>query len=147
MGQPARRSDAGDSARPAKKAAKKVAKKAPAKKAVKKAAGKKAPGKKAVGKKAPGKKAAGKKATSGNPRPPGGSTRSSTGDPAMGLPQLPEPPDDPRKVLGLGEVFTVADVRRAWRRYAARHHPDQGGDAATFTRGRLAYETLTRRTP
>ncbi|ORV10204.1 hypothetical protein AWB94_07760 [Mycolicibacterium canariasense] len=65
----------------------------------------------------------------------------------MGLPQLPEPPDDPRKVLGLGEVFTVADVRRAWRRYAARHHPDQGGDAATFTRGRLAYETLTRRTP
>lgn len=118
---------------PAKKAAKKaVAKKTPAKKAVKKAPGKKAPGKKAPGKKAPGKKAA--------PKAPGMEGRARTDAPKMRA--LPAPPTDPLDVLGLNADFTRAGLRRAWREYAARHHPDQGGDGSTFARGRAAYEVL-----
>src|SRR5690349_17495180 len=140
---------------PGKKAA---AKKAPGKKAAakkapgKKAAAKKAPGKKAAGKKVPGKKAAAKKApgkkASGN-RPFDGFAASHFEEagvpPRMKVPELPAPPDDPLAVLELDEVHTEADLNRAWRRYAARHHPDRGGDALTFTRGRLAYEELLAR--
>ena len=130
---------------PGKKAAgKKVpGKKAAAKKAPgKKAAGKKVPGKKAAAKKAPGKKAPGKKTSDGF-----ASSRFDENDapPRMKVPELPAPPTDPLSVLGLGEVHTEADLNRAWRRYAARHHPDRGGDAVTFTRGRLAYEELLAR--
>lgn len=125
---------------PGKKAA---AKKAPGKKVPgKKAAGKKVPGKKAVSKKAPGKKAPGKKASDGF-----ASSRfdENGAPPRMRMPELPAPPSDPLSVLGLDEVHTEADLNRAWRRYAARHHPDRGGDAVTFTRGRLAYEELLAR--
>lgn len=41
-------------------------------------------------------------------------------------------PDEPRP--------SVDDVKQAWRRLAAQHHPDRGGDANTFARLRQAYE-------
>jgi curved DNA-binding protein CbpA len=63
----------------------------------------------------------------------------------MGLPQLPAPPKDPLAVLGLKEPLQPAELRRAWRGFAARHHPDRGGDAATFARGQSAYDELHRR--
>jgi len=123
---------------PAKKA---PAKKAPAKKApAKKAPAKKAPAKKAPAKKAPAKKAPAKKAA------PKKASRMRTSPTAGGRSQkaLPAPPKDPWIILGLTQPCTRADLRRSWRAYAARHHPDQGGDAATFARGRAAYEALLR---
>lgn len=35
-----------------------------------------------------------------------------------------------------------ADVTEAFRRYALRHHPDRGGDPATFQAGVEAYRNL-----
>ncbi|MDX1890730.1 hypothetical protein [Mycolicibacterium sp. 050158] len=123
-------------------AAKKVpAKKVPAKKANKKVPAKKAPAKKAPAKKVPAKKAA-KKASAKK----AASKKATAAQPTMGLPELPAPPTDPAVVLGLTEPFTAAQLRRAWRSHASRHHPDQGGDAATFARGRAAYEALLART-
>jgi hypothetical protein len=122
-------------------------KKAPAKKAVKQVAGKKAAAKKAPGKKDPGKKAAAKKAPgkkAAGAEAPGGK-RSNGPPPTMGLPELCSPSTDPRDLLGLGDGYTRADLRRAWRRFAARHHPDCGGDAAIFARGQWAYEHLSAR--
>ncbi|WP_292974917.1 J domain-containing protein [Mycobacterium sp.] len=144
---------------PAKKAA---AKKAPAKKApAKKAAAKKAPAKKVAAKKAPVKKAAPKKAAAKQAAPKkaaakkvphkhkvGGSASSRNAGASTGgsgsVKALPAPPDDPRLVLGLTEPYSRAELRRRWRAYASRHHPDQGGDAVTFARGNAAYETLLR---
>lgn len=147
------------------KAAKKAAKKTPAKKAAKKAPAKKAPAKKAphkhagqeaAAKKTVGKKAAPKKAkksapakgqqerASGGPHQPAAETTTPP-RPSMALPQLPPPPTDPLVILGLEDGFGAGDLRRAWRRFAARHHPDQGGDAVTFSRGRAAYEFLRQR--
>jgi hypothetical protein len=129
----------------AKKAAPKKAapKKAAAKKATpKNAAGKKDAGKKAAGKKAAGKKAAAKKAP---PRKAAAQhTRGMRADSATRR-SLPAPPHDPHVILRLTEPYTLTDLRRAWRAFAGRHHPDQGGDAVTFDRGRAAYETLLHR--
>ena len=111
---------------PAKKTAKKAAKKAPAKKTPAKKAVKKAPAKKAV------KKSPAKEAAKGTPR--------NTSAPKR--PALAAPPTDPLTVLALQPHFTLAELRRAWRDHAATHHPDIGGDAATFSRGRHAYEAL-----
>ncbi|MDP9164942.1 MAG: hypothetical protein M3O32_02550 [Actinomycetota bacterium] len=58
---------------------------------------------------------------------------------------MPAPLTDPLIVLGLHEPFSAAQLRRAWREYAAIHHPDAGGDAAVFTRGRQAYLALRAR--
>jgi hypothetical protein len=145
---------------PGKKAAAKKApaKKAPAKKApAKKAPAKKAPAKKAPAKKVPGKKAHGRKvtgaATAGkNARAKSASgQRKSESNTTKGAGKtrkaLPAAPVDPLIILGLTEQYTLADLRRSWRAYAGRHHPDKGGDAATFTRGLAAYETLARRFP
>jgi hypothetical protein len=157
---------------PAKKAAahKAPGKKSPAHKATAKQAGKKVPGKKAAPKKAPpkkvpphkadahrpqkkAKKAAGKKGTikrSADPPPSRATSRrqarsTTSQEPTMGLPQLPAPPKDPLAVLGLKEPLHPAELRRAWRGFAARHHPDRGGDAVTFARGQNAYDELQRR--
>lgn len=125
-------------AAPKKAAAKAPAKKAAAKKVAKKAApAKKVPGKKAAkkavpAKKAPGKKAA-KKAASGQS---GTSARRRA---------LPAAPTDPLVILGVQEPLSIAQLRRAWRLYAARHHPDSGGDSVMFSRGREAYLTLRSR--
>jgi hypothetical protein len=132
-----------------KAAAKKAAKKVPAKKA----AAKKAPAKKAAVKKAPAKKAPPHKAGRHHPhkkasKASGGKAteserRSAAGaGPSMGLPQLPATAADPMAVLGLHEPLRLAELRRAWRAFAARHHPDRGGDAVTFARGQHAYDVL-----
>ena len=125
---------------PGKKAAKKAAvKKTPAKKAAKKTSGKKA-AKKASAKKA-GKKAAKKaSARKAADASAGNAARSRTDAPKMRA--IPAPPTDPLLVLGLDSTFTRAELRRAWLDYAARHHPDKGGDGSTFARGRAAYEVL-----
>ncbi|MCV7254368.1 hypothetical protein H7J86_19590 [Mycobacterium hackensackense] len=119
-------------AAPKKAAAKKAAAKAPAKKAAaKKVAKKAAPAKKVPGKKAaPAKKVPGKKAASGQ------------SGMSVGRRALPAAPTDPLVILGVQEPFSIAQLRRAWRLYAARHHPDSGGDSVMFSRGREAYLTL-----
>lgn len=63
----------------------------------------------------------------------------------MGLPQLPAPPKNPLAVLGLKEPLHRAQLRRAWLGFAARHHPDRGGDTVTFARGQNAYDELQQR--
>jgi len=35
----------------------------------------------------------------------------------------------------------------AWRRWAARHHPDKGGDAISFAHMRALYDTMSARLP
>ena len=52
------------------------------------------------------------------------------------------PRADARDVLGLPAGASHAEVKAAWQRFAAEHHPDRGGDAETFKRGRAAYEAL-----
>jgi hypothetical protein len=118
---------------PAKKA---PAKKAPAKKMpAKKAHGKKVSGAATAGKKAQAESASGQRKSESNTAKGAGETRKA----------LPAAPADPLIILGLTEQYTLPDLRRSWRAYAGRHHPDKGGDTATFTRGLAAYETLARR--
>ncbi|BEP12371.1 hypothetical protein acdb102_06820 [Acidothermaceae bacterium B102] len=56
--------------------------------------------------------------------------------------RLALPAATPQAVLGLPPTYTQAELQRAWRRFAATHHPDRGGDQATFVRGQRAYEQL-----
>jgi DnaJ family protein A protein 2 len=42
--------------------------------------------------------------------------------------------------LGLGHGATITEIKRAYRRLALQHHPDRGGDAATFMAITSAYE-------
>lgn len=127
----------------------------PAKKIAKKASAKKAAAKKAAAKKAPAKKAAkkaakkvAKKAAKKSPAKKATKTSATAAKPAMAArPALSAPPTDPLVILGLKAPFTATQLRHAWRRYAARHHPDRGGDASTFVRGRAAFEALLERTP
>ena len=126
---------------PAKKAAKRAApaKKAAAKKvAAKKTPGKNAaPAKKAPAKKAPAKKAPGKKAAPGKKH-----SFSSQAEDSTRRSALPAPSADPLVILGVQEPFSASQLRRAWRIYAAKHHPDSGGDSVTFSRGHDAYLAL-----
>ncbi len=41
--------------------------------------------------------------------------------------------------FGLSATASPDDVKAAWRRLAAIHHPDKGGDAAVFSRLRGLY--------
>lgn len=54
--------------------------------------------------------------------------------------------DDPWSVLGLARGADAAAIRAAWRRAAARHHPDRRGDdpeaAEALARARAAFEHL-----
>ena len=55
---------------------------------------------------------------------------------------------DPYRVLGVPEGASVADVKRAYRLLAKRHHPDAGeGPVARFLEIQAAYEVLVRRDP
>lgn len=47
----------------------------------------------------------------------------------------------PFELLGLADTASQDEVRQAWRRLAALHHPDKGGDAAEFTKLSAAYRT------
>jgi hypothetical protein len=60
-------------------------------------------------------------------------------------------PDDARKLLGLPEDASLADIRDAHRRLITRVHPDAGGSAELANRVNVARDTLVaemnRRTP
>jgi DnaJ-class molecular chaperone len=50
---------------------------------------------------------------------------------------------DHYKTLGVAKNATPDDIKKAYRRLAAIHHPDKGGDTAEFQKVQLAYETLS----
>jgi DnaJ-class molecular chaperone len=50
----------------------------------------------------------------------------------------------PLEILGLPKTASHADIKTAFRRLAAQHHPDRGGDAAKFNQIRKAYEQALR---
>jgi hypothetical protein len=60
-------------------------------------------------------------------------------------------PDDARKLLGLPEDASLADIRDAHRRLITRVHPDAGGSAELANRVNVARDALVaemnRRTP
>ena len=43
----------------------------------------------------------------------------------------------------LGGLSMQADVRKAWKAWAIRNHPDKGGDAETFLKVKLVYDEWT----
>ena len=45
--------------------------------------------------------------------------------------------------LGLEPTCTLEDVKKAYKKLAMIHHPDKGGDSATFHKIQTAYETLS----
>ena len=61
------------------------------------------------------------------------------------------PLDDARKLLGVGEGASLAEIREAHRRLIAKVHPDTGGSAELANRVNVARDTLVaemnRRTP
>ena len=46
----------------------------------------------------------------------------------------------PLEILGLSDHATPEEIKQAFRRLAAKHHPDRGGSAQEFARVRRAYE-------
>lgn len=46
-------------------------------------------------------------------------------------------------ILGVPEDATEAEIKKAYKRLAAKHHPDKGGDAEEFDRIKDAYDHLT----
>ena len=46
------------------------------------------------------------------------------------------------EVLGVRPGAPESEVRAAYRRYVALHHPDHGGDPAQFAAGLDAYRSL-----
>ena len=55
---------------------------------------------------------------------------------------------DPHRVLGVARDASEAEIRRAYRALAKRHHPDGGqGSVARFLAIQAAYEALTGGTP
>jgi DnaJ-class molecular chaperone len=45
--------------------------------------------------------------------------------------------------LGVGESATPEEIKRAYRRLASQHHPDRGGDTATFQTIQAAYDVIS----
>ena len=48
----------------------------------------------------------------------------------------------PYDVLGVAPYATDDEVRRAFRRFAQRNHPDRGGDPVRFQQGVDAYHRI-----
>jgi curved DNA-binding protein len=44
--------------------------------------------------------------------------------------------------LGVSKTATADEIKRAFRKLASQHHPDKGGDTATFQKIQGAYDTL-----
>jgi DnaJ-class molecular chaperone len=45
--------------------------------------------------------------------------------------------------LGINKTSSPDEIKRAYRKLASQHHPDKGGDTATFQKIQAAYETLS----
>lgn len=45
--------------------------------------------------------------------------------------------------LGVAEDASPEDIKKAYRKLASKHHPDKGGDNATFQNIQVAYDTLS----
>jgi curved DNA-binding protein len=50
---------------------------------------------------------------------------------------------DHYNTLGIDRGASQDDIKRAYRKAAAQHHPDRGGDTAKFQEVQAAYETLS----
>lgn len=50
---------------------------------------------------------------------------------------------DHYQTLGVAKNATPDEIKKAYRRMAAIHHPDKGGDTAEFQKIQTAYETLS----
>ena len=46
-------------------------------------------------------------------------------------------------ILGVAKTATPDDIKKAYRKLASKHHPDKGGDTATFQQIQSAYEVLS----
>ncbi|MEK7070718.1 MAG: DnaJ domain-containing protein, partial [Patescibacteria group bacterium] len=46
------------------------------------------------------------------------------------------------EVLGIGKDASADEIKKAFRKLAVEHHPDQGGDEAKFKEANEAYEVL-----
>lgn len=51
--------------------------------------------------------------------------------------------DDFYKTLGIEKSATPDEIKFSYRKLASKHHPDKGGDTATFQKIQAAYETLS----
>jgi DnaJ family protein A protein 2 len=45
-------------------------------------------------------------------------------------------------LLGIEPIASMEEIKKAWRKTAAMHHPDRGGDPVKFQEARNAYEIL-----
>lgn len=50
---------------------------------------------------------------------------------------------DHYNTLGVAKNATPDEIKKAYRKLASQHHPDKGGDTATFQKIQTAYETLS----
>lgn len=50
--------------------------------------------------------------------------------------------DDHYQTLGVNKGATQEEIKKAYRKLASQHHPDKGGDTATFQKIQTAYDTL-----
>lgn len=48
----------------------------------------------------------------------------------------------PHEILGVAPSASFDEVRAQFKRLAAQHHPDRGGDHDTFVRIKTAFDTL-----
>jgi DnaJ-class molecular chaperone len=46
------------------------------------------------------------------------------------------------QTLGVAKTATPDEIKKAYRKLASKHHPDKGGDTATFQKIQTAYDTL-----
>lgn len=46
------------------------------------------------------------------------------------------------ETLGVAETATQDEIKKAYRKLATKHHPDKGGDTATFQKIAAAYEVI-----
>lgn len=53
---------------------------------------------------------------------------------------------DPHKILAVRPGVSLDQLQKAYRRAAAKHHPDAGGDVWAFQQVQQAYETLLKQT-